>query len=298
MSDLDQTDPPPTPGDAHLATVLRKLAAARMAGAGPIPIIDGSTPTVAHPASRARPAAASTPPTKPITLPKSPSVAGSASIFATSGLAFVRPLPPAAYSAPKRSRRAERSPRSNGSRARLALSLRAAFARLCVATGTELHLVRPMGFVLDDKEIRRSAMDYWPRLKLTVHDDTPALVGQAPPASRWVRSGAQPSAQVHVIPSAVSSSRSWRSRASLWLARAGSSGSCRGRYGRTAMDGTYSLRLYPGSYMGVSGTVEGNDPSHLFAVQSYLDLPAGFAIDTKHVKTQVMVENGGTVVLG
>jgi hypothetical protein len=38
-------------------------------------------------------------------------------------------------------------------------------ARLCVATGTELHLVRPMGFVLADREIRRSAMDYWPRLR-------------------------------------------------------------------------------------------------------------------------------------
>ena len=44
-------------------------------------------------------------------------------------------------------------------------------ARLCVATGTELHLVRPMGFVLDGKEIRRSAMDYWSRLRLRVHDD-------------------------------------------------------------------------------------------------------------------------------
>jgi tRNA (cytidine/uridine-2'-O-)-methyltransferase len=44
-------------------------------------------------------------------------------------------------------------------------------ARLCVATATELHLVRPLGFVLSDKELRRSAMDYWPRLKLTLHDD-------------------------------------------------------------------------------------------------------------------------------
>jgi len=48
-------------------------------------------------------------------------------------------------------------------------------ARLCVATGTELHLVRPLGFVLSDRNLRRSAMDYWPRLKLTVHDDTAAL---------------------------------------------------------------------------------------------------------------------------
>ena len=48
-------------------------------------------------------------------------------------------------------------------------------ARLCVATGTELHLARPLGFVLSDKELKRSAMDYWPRLKLTVHDDDAAL---------------------------------------------------------------------------------------------------------------------------
>src|SRR5262245_43319243 len=49
-------------------------------------------------------------------------------------------------------------------------------ARLCVATRTRLHLVRPMGFVLDDRKLRRSAMDYWPRLKLTLHDDVPAFI--------------------------------------------------------------------------------------------------------------------------
>ena len=45
-------------------------------------------------------------------------------------------------------------------------------ARACVATATELHLVRPLGFVLNDKNLRRSALDYWPRLRLTVHDDS------------------------------------------------------------------------------------------------------------------------------
>ena len=48
-------------------------------------------------------------------------------------------------------------------------------ARGCVATGTELHLVRPLGFVLNDKNLRRSAMDYWPRLRLTLHDDSAAF---------------------------------------------------------------------------------------------------------------------------
>ena len=47
--------------------------------------------------------------------------------------------------------------------------------RLCVATSTHLHLVRPMGFVLSDHNLRRSAMDYWPRLKVTIHDDIDAF---------------------------------------------------------------------------------------------------------------------------
>src|SRR3954465_5719357 len=59
-------------------------------------------------------------------------------------------------------------------------------ARLCVATGTELHLVRPMGFVLSDRELKRSAMDYWPRLKLTVHDDLEAFERAAANEPRWL----------------------------------------------------------------------------------------------------------------
>src|SRR5437764_5374390 len=45
-------------------------------------------------------------------------------------------------------------------------------APLCVATGSELHLVRPLGFNLSDRNLRRSAMDYWHKLRLTIHDDT------------------------------------------------------------------------------------------------------------------------------
>lgn len=59
--------------------------------------------------------------------------------------------------------------------------------RLCVATGTQLHLVRPMGFVLSDRNLRRSVMDYWPRLQLTIHDDSEAFfrhVGAVNPADR------------------------------------------------------------------------------------------------------------------
>jgi tRNA (cytidine/uridine-2'-O-)-methyltransferase len=34
-------------------------------------------------------------------------------------------------------------------------------ARLCAATGTELHLIEPFGFKLDDSQLKRAGMDYW-----------------------------------------------------------------------------------------------------------------------------------------
>ena len=42
--------------------------------------------------------------------------------------------------------------------------------RTCVATGTALHLIRPLGFSLDDRNLRRAGLDYWPHLKLFLYD--------------------------------------------------------------------------------------------------------------------------------
>ena len=39
--------------------------------------------------------------------------------------------------------------------------------RTCVATGTRLHLIEPLGFRLNEKEIRRAGMDYWEDLDVT-----------------------------------------------------------------------------------------------------------------------------------
>ena len=47
--------------------------------------------------------------------------------------------------------------------------------RTCVGAGTTLHLVEPLGFSLDAKEIRRSGLDYWAKLDLRVHRDFPAF---------------------------------------------------------------------------------------------------------------------------
>ena len=63
-------------------------------------------------------------------------------------------------------------------------------ARLCVATSTELHLVRPLGFVLSDRELKRSAMDYWPRLKYVLHDDVESFMAIISNRSNWLFSTA------------------------------------------------------------------------------------------------------------
>ena len=43
--------------------------------------------------------------------------------------------------------------------------------RLCANTGTRLHLVRPLGFTLEDKQLRRAGLDYHEFATLQVHDD-------------------------------------------------------------------------------------------------------------------------------
>ena len=43
--------------------------------------------------------------------------------------------------------------------------------RTCHATGSELILVRPLGFKTDDKSLRRAGLDYWEGVKVTIIDD-------------------------------------------------------------------------------------------------------------------------------
>ena len=38
--------------------------------------------------------------------------------------------------------------------------------RTSLAVGAELHLVEPLGFSLDDKQVKRAGLDYWPRVKV------------------------------------------------------------------------------------------------------------------------------------
>lgn len=43
-------------------------------------------------------------------------------------------------------------------------------ARTCVLTGSKLHLIKPLGFSLDEKQLKRAGLDYWNELELEVHE--------------------------------------------------------------------------------------------------------------------------------
>ena len=50
--------------------------------------------------------------------------------------------------------------------------------RLCANTGARLHLVKPLGFALDDRQLRRAGLDYHEWATLTVHEDWAACVAR------------------------------------------------------------------------------------------------------------------------
>lgn len=58
--------------------------------------------------------------------------------------------------------------------------------RTCVATGSRLHLIRPLGFQINDKMIRRAGLDYWPLLDVTVYDDYEDFLSQNPGAKIYM----------------------------------------------------------------------------------------------------------------
>lgn len=48
--------------------------------------------------------------------------------------------------------------------------------RLCANTGAQLHLVRPLGFALEDKQLRRAGLDYHEYARVQLHDDLDAAL--------------------------------------------------------------------------------------------------------------------------
>ena len=58
--------------------------------------------------------------------------------------------------------------------------------RSCVLTGSHLHLIKPLGFSLDDRMIRRSGMGYWRDIELHVYDSYADFIAQNPGADPWM----------------------------------------------------------------------------------------------------------------
>ena len=58
--------------------------------------------------------------------------------------------------------------------------------RTCVATGTRLHLIEPLGFRLTEKEIKRAGMDYWEHLNVTRYMNFEEFQSLHPGARIWM----------------------------------------------------------------------------------------------------------------
>ena len=55
--------------------------------------------------------------------------------------------------------------------------------RLCLGSGSSLHLIKPLGFSIEDKQLKRSGLDYWPNLKVRIYEDWTDFVHKNPNVS-------------------------------------------------------------------------------------------------------------------
>ncbi len=59
-------------------------------------------------------------------------------------------------------------------------------ARLCAATGATLHLVKPLGFSIDDKQLKRAGLDYWHLLDIFVYENFEDFEEKNPVGTRYL----------------------------------------------------------------------------------------------------------------
>lgn len=70
--------------------------------------------------------------------------------------------------------------------------------RTCVATGTKLHLIEPLGFKLNEKAIRRAGLDYWDKLDVTVYSDYQDFLDRNPGAKIYMATTKAPTVYTEV----------------------------------------------------------------------------------------------------
>jgi tRNA (cytidine/uridine-2'-O-)-methyltransferase len=59
-------------------------------------------------------------------------------------------------------------------------------ARLCAVTGSKLILVEPLGFSIEDRELKRAGLDYWPHVFLNLYQDYDSYLADTPGARRFL----------------------------------------------------------------------------------------------------------------
>ena len=60
-----------------------------------------------------------------------------------------------------------------------------AIGRTCICAGSSLHLIRPLGFLTDEKSVKRAGLDYWPRLGVREYENMDEFLRQHPGARIW-----------------------------------------------------------------------------------------------------------------
>ncbi len=58
--------------------------------------------------------------------------------------------------------------------------------RTCVAAGARLHLIEPMGFQINEKQVRRAGLDYWDKLDYRIYDSYPDFLQKNPEAKIYM----------------------------------------------------------------------------------------------------------------
>lgn len=58
--------------------------------------------------------------------------------------------------------------------------------RTCVATGTALHLIKPLGFSIDEKSVKRAGLDYWDKLDVYLYDNFQDFLNKNPHATIYM----------------------------------------------------------------------------------------------------------------
>lgn len=59
-------------------------------------------------------------------------------------------------------------------------------ARLCAATGARLHLVKPLGFEITDKQLKRAGLDYWDMLDIHIYENYAEFEEKNPMGPRYL----------------------------------------------------------------------------------------------------------------